>query len=121
MLPRLKRVMFWFHHGVLADNGGEATTCYRIAQKLVEKGQLKPEAPQHLLAYGLKPSGCVSYLPLPCPAACRYRFAMPRKKLPEHMTAEEELRTLVQWADEVQLENVAAALRRILTKIRTTP
>jgi hypothetical protein len=41
---RLKRVMFWFHCGGLADNGEEAATCHRIAVKLVEKEQLKPEA-----------------------------------------------------------------------------
>jgi hypothetical protein len=41
---RLKRVMFWFHHGALADHGVEAATCHRIAVKLVEKGHLKPEA-----------------------------------------------------------------------------
>jgi hypothetical protein len=43
-VDRLKRVMFWFHHGTLADNGAEAATCHQIAEKLAEKGQLKPEA-----------------------------------------------------------------------------
>jgi hypothetical protein len=43
-VARLKRVMFWFHHSSLADNGAEAITCHQIAEKLVEKGQLKPEA-----------------------------------------------------------------------------
>lgn len=43
-VARLKRVLFWFHHGALADSGQEAITCHRIAEKLVEKGQLKPEA-----------------------------------------------------------------------------
>ena len=43
-VARLKRVLFWFHHGVLADRGQEAATCHRIAEKLVEKKYLKPEA-----------------------------------------------------------------------------
>jgi hypothetical protein len=33
------------------------------------------------------------------------------------MTAEEELRSLLQWAEQMQLENVAAALRRVLIKL----
>jgi hypothetical protein len=40
-----------------------------------------------------------------------------RKKNPEHMTAVEELRSLLQWAERMQLENVAAALRRVLAKM----
>jgi hypothetical protein len=43
-VARLKRMMFWFHHGALADYGVEAATCHRISVKLVEKRQLKPEA-----------------------------------------------------------------------------
>ena len=43
-VARLKRVLFWLHHGVLADSGEEARTCHRIAEKLVEKGHFKPEA-----------------------------------------------------------------------------
>jgi hypothetical protein len=40
-----------------------------------------------------------------------------RKKDPANMTAEEELRSLLQWAEQMQLENVAAALRRVLAKL----
>jgi len=40
-----------------------------------------------------------------------------RKKDPANMTAEEEVRSLLQWAKQVQLENVAAALRRVLFKL----
>jgi hypothetical protein len=40
-----------------------------------------------------------------------------RKKYPEHMTAKEELRSLLKWAEQVHFENVAAALRRILAKM----
>jgi len=43
-VARLKRVLFWFHHGVLADHGQESATCHRIAEKLVEKKHLKPGA-----------------------------------------------------------------------------
>lgn len=39
------------------------------------------------------------------------------KKDPERMTAEEELRSLLKWAEQQRFENVAAALRRILTKL----
>jgi hypothetical protein len=43
---------------------------------------------------------------------------MPRqKKTPENMTAEEELQQLLKWAEQVQLENIAAALRRVLAKL----
>ena len=51
----------------------------------------------------------------------RYRPAMPcgRKKDPVKMTAEEELRSLLQWAEQTHLENVVAALRRVLTKLPT--
>jgi hypothetical protein len=41
---------------------------------------------------------------------------MPRYKDPETMTAEEELRSLLKWAEQTQHENVAAALRRVLAK-----
>jgi hypothetical protein len=42
---------------------------------------------------------------------------MPRHRLPATMTAEEELRSL-KWARQVKLENVAAALERVLGKLR---
>ncbi|MCU1259326.1 MAG: hypothetical protein JWO80_2211 [Bryobacterales bacterium] len=43
---------------------------------------------------------------------------MPRqKKDPEHMTAEEELRSLLKWAEQTNHENVATALRRVLAKL----
>lgn len=41
---RLKRVLFWFHHGMLGDKGQEATTCHRLAEKLAARGDLKPAA-----------------------------------------------------------------------------
>jgi hypothetical protein len=41
----------------------------------------------------------------------------PWKKDPEHMTAREELQSLLKWAEQVKLENVAAALRRVLAKL----
>jgi hypothetical protein len=44
-----------------------------------------------------------------------------RKKDPTHMTAEEELRSLLQWAEQTQHENVAAAIRRILAKLPKRP
>jgi hypothetical protein len=37
------------------------------------------------------------------------------------MTAEEELRSLLHWAEQMQLENVAAALRRVLSKMNCPP
>jgi hypothetical protein len=40
-----------------------------------------------------------------------------RKKDPANMTAEEELRSILQWAEQMQLENIAAALRRVLRKL----
>lgn len=43
-VARLKRVLFWLQHFALADRGQEAPTCRKIAIKLVDKGQLKPEA-----------------------------------------------------------------------------
>jgi hypothetical protein len=50
----LKRVLFWFHHNALADKGPQAETCRRIAEMLVKKGQLKPEA----LDTFLRPDEC---------------------------------------------------------------
>jgi hypothetical protein len=41
-----------------------------------------------------------------------------RKPKPENMTAEEELRSLRQWAEQQDFRNVAAALRRVLTKLK---
>jgi len=41
---RIKRVLFWFHHGALADGGAEIRTCHRLAQALVTKGHFKLEA-----------------------------------------------------------------------------
>jgi hypothetical protein len=38
-------------------------------------------------------------------------------KISANMTAEEELRSLVQWAQQTHLENVAATLRRVLVKL----
>ena len=40
-----------------------------------------------------------------------------RKKDPATMTAEEELGSLLQCAEQVRLENVAAALHRVLAKM----
>jgi hypothetical protein len=42
-----------------------------------------------------------------------------REKNPEHMTAEEELQSLRQWAEQQRFFNVSDALGRILTKIKT--
>jgi hypothetical protein len=33
------------------------------------------------------------------------------------MTAQEEVQSLLKWAQQMQLENVAAALRRVLAKM----
>jgi hypothetical protein len=41
-----------------------------------------------------------------------------RKPKPENMTAEEELRCLLQWAEQQDFRNVAATLRRVLTKLK---
>lgn len=42
---------------------------------------------------------------------------MPRyNKDPTTMTAQEELRSLLKWAEQQRFENVAAALRRVLAK-----
>ena len=43
-VARLKRVLFWFHHGALADHGQERETCRRLAERFVASGNLKPEA-----------------------------------------------------------------------------
>lgn len=40
-----------------------------------------------------------------------------RKKDPDHMTAEEELRSVLQWAEQQRFKNVAEALRRIIAKL----
>ena len=44
---------------------------------------------------------------------------MPRRKDIDlaDMTAEQELQSLLKWAEQVKLENVAAVLRRILAKL----
>ncbi len=58
--------------------------------------------------------------PLPCPAASRYRSSMPRyNKNPDTMTAADELRSLLKWAEQQGFENVAAALRRTIGKLKT--
>jgi hypothetical protein len=47
------------------------------------------------------------------------RATMPRRrKDPENMTAEEELLSVLDWAKRMQLFNIAAALRRVLTKLK---
>ena len=44
---------------------------------------------------------------------------MPRRhKDTENMTAEEELLSVLDWAKRMQLFNIAAALRRVLTKLK---
>jgi hypothetical protein len=40
-----------------------------------------------------------------------------RRKLPEKMTAEEELRSLLKWAQQQRCHNIAAALQRVLAKL----
>ena len=44
---------------------------------------------------------------------------MPRgqKKAPEDMTAAEELLMVLQWAEQMDFQNIAAALRRIIGKL----
>ena len=62
-------------------------------------------------------TGKVSHFPAaPLPVIVS---TMPRQKDIDlaDMTAEQELRSLLQWAEQMQLANVAAALRRILTQI----
>jgi hypothetical protein len=36
---------------------------------------------------------------------------------PEHMTVEQELSSLLEWAEQQRLENISAALRRTLAKL----
>lgn len=43
-VARLKRVAFWFFNGVPVPDGYEAATCRRIAERLVAKDEIKPEA-----------------------------------------------------------------------------
>jgi hypothetical protein len=44
-VSRLKRVGFWFHNGYPPPyDGREDAVCYRIAVKLAEKGELRPES-----------------------------------------------------------------------------
>ena len=44
---------------------------------------------------------------------------MPRRnKDPENMTAKEELLSLLNWAERMQLVNIAAALRRVVAKLK---
>jgi hypothetical protein len=43
-VARLKRVAFWFYNGLPVPDGREATTCRRIAERLIAKGEIKPEA-----------------------------------------------------------------------------
>jgi hypothetical protein len=40
-----------------------------------------------------------------------------RRKNPENMTAEEELRDILRWAKRAQFFNIASAIRRIVTKL----
>jgi len=40
-----------------------------------------------------------------------------RKKAADHLTAEEELRMVLQWAEQMDFQNIAAALRRIMGKV----
>jgi hypothetical protein len=43
-VARLKRVGFWFHNGKPPPGDSrEVAACRRIAVKLIEKGQMKPE------------------------------------------------------------------------------
>ena len=60
-----------------------------------------------------------SISPFPAPGVLAIVPPMPRgrKKDPANMTAAEELRSLLQWAEQMKLENVAAALRRVLSKL----
>jgi hypothetical protein len=45
---------------------------------------------------------------------------MPRyNKNPDTMTAADELRSLLKWAEQQGFENVAAALRRTIGKLKT--
>jgi len=40
---RIRWVLHWFYHNALADGDKERAVCYRIATRLIEKGQMKPE------------------------------------------------------------------------------
>lgn len=84
----------------------ESTTCGSGLDR--KKGPLSPD-------FGLvcRSGGFV----LSCLAASCCRSAMPRQKAPEKMTVEEELQSLLKWAERMGLENVAAALRRVVTKL----
>jgi hypothetical protein len=42
---------------------------------------------------------------------------MPRRKNPDMMTAEEEIRSVLDWARRTGHLNIAAALRRVLAKL----
>jgi hypothetical protein len=46
---------------------------------------------------------------------------MPRRKSVEIMTADEELGSLLRWAERMRFDNVATALRRIIIKIGFRP
>jgi hypothetical protein len=52
------------------------------------------------------------------PESLSHNLPMPRYKAPEHMTAVEELRRLLKWAEQQGFSNVAAALRRVLIKLK---
>jgi predicted RNA-binding protein with RPS1 domain len=47
----------------------------------------------------------------------KLHIAVRTREVAETMTAEEELRSLLKWAEQTQHENVAAALRRVLVKL----
>jgi len=42
---------------------------------------------------------------------------MPRHKDPENLTAQEELLSVIGWAEQMQFFNIAAALRRVLATL----
>jgi hypothetical protein len=46
---------------------------------------------------------------------------MPRRKNPDHMTAEEEIRSVLDWARRTGHVNIAAALDRALAKWPEAP
>ena len=43
-VARLKHVGYWLHQGTLAPGRRESTACWRLAEKLVARGEFKPEA-----------------------------------------------------------------------------
>ena len=43
-VARLKHVGHWLHQGTLAPGRRESMACWRLAEKLVARGELKPEA-----------------------------------------------------------------------------